>query len=98
MPIPPESRALPVATSASFDKAVVVLAYRISPTAYDVCPVPPAVAATEFRVARVPKPKVDLAVEASACLRNPVPDSSIKEEEPISATSPEPVVGFPRIV
>jgi hypothetical protein len=96
--VPFERSTVLAAPLESFDKAVVVLAYRISPTAYDVCPVPPEVAVTEFWVARVPKPKVDLAVEASACLRNPVPDCNMKEDEPISVTSPEPAEGFPRTV
>jgi hypothetical protein len=96
--IPVERSTVLAAPLASFDRAVEPLAYRISPMAYIDCPVPPLEAVTEFWVARVPKPKAVLAVEASACLRNPVPDSSIKEEEPISAASPELVVGFPRSV
>jgi hypothetical protein len=60
-----------------------------------VSPVPPVEAETELSVASVPRPKVDLAAEASACLKNPVVASSMNADEPISATSPDPVVGFP---
>jgi hypothetical protein len=42
-------------------------------------------------------PKVDRADVASACLKNPVEASSMKEEDPISSTSPDPEVGLPRI-
>jgi hypothetical protein len=96
--VPVERSTVLAAPLASFDSVVVPLAYRISPTTYIDCPVPPVEAVTEFWVARVPKPKASLAVEALDCLRNPVPDSSIKEEQLISVASPEPVVGFPRIV
>lgn len=41
---PPDNNTFPVATSASFAREVVVLAYRRSPTAYDDWPVPPLVA------------------------------------------------------
>ena len=41
VPTPPEIKALPVATSASLAKVVVVFAYSRSPTAYEDCPVPP---------------------------------------------------------
>jgi hypothetical protein len=42
-------------------------------------------------------PKVDRADVASACFKNPVDASSMKVEDSISATSPDPEVGLPRI-
>lgn len=56
-PTPPEIRAFPVATSESLLNALVDDAYKMSPMAYEVCPVPPMLAATGLTILNVNDPE-----------------------------------------
>lgn len=74
VPTPPEISALPVATAANLESAVVVEAYSKSPTAYEDCPVPPLSASNVPESVMTP-----LAVIGPPDVVNPVlpPDTSI---------------------